>query len=151
MENVYIDANNHLIVVLSNGKKIDAGEANTSQPGTSEPGTTETVKYTIVFKDFDGKELKRESVESGKNATPPANPIRNGYIFNGWSGKYTNVTANADIIAPSMTGGSAASWSFTIGDDETLVINGENGSLPTFKPGSIPLSNPEEVKIVTDI
>ena len=50
-----------------------------------------------------------------------------------------------------MTGGAASSWSFSIGEDETLVISGGNGSLPTFNPGSIPLSNPKEVKIVTDI
>lgn len=58
---------------------------------------------------------------------------------------------SGDIVAPSMTGGAAASWSFTIGDNETLIINGDNGSLPKFSPGSIPLSDPEKVKIVTDI
>ena len=58
---------------------------------------------------------------------------------------------SGDIVAPSMTGGAASSWSFSIGEDETLVISGGNGSLPTFNPGSIPLSNPKEVKIVTDI
>ena len=55
--------------------------------------------YTVTFKDWNGNVLKTETVENGGNATPPPNPTRVGYTFSGWSGNYTNVTANVDIIA----------------------------------------------------
>ena len=56
-------------------------------------------KYTVTFVDWDGKKLKEEVVEKGKNATPPTNPSRPGYSFTGWSGNYTNVQGNITIMA----------------------------------------------------
>lgn len=55
--------------------------------------------YTVIFKDYDGTVLKTESVQSGTDATPPANPTRDGYTFAGWDGSYTNVTTNKEIVA----------------------------------------------------
>ena len=59
----------------------------------------EAVTYTVTFQDWDGTELKTETVNEGEDATPPANPTRDGYTFNGWSGNYTNVHANETVIA----------------------------------------------------
>ena len=50
-----------------------------------------TITYTVTFVDFDGTVLKTETVESGKNATPPINPTRNNYKFIGWDADYTNI------------------------------------------------------------
>ena len=58
-----------------------------------------SVSYTVTFKDWDGSVLKTQTVASGGSATPPPNPTRDGYTFSGWSGNYTNVTADVDIIA----------------------------------------------------
>lgn len=58
-----------------------------------------SVLYTVTFKDWDGSVLKTQTVASGGSATPPPNPTRDGYTFSGWSGNYTNVTADVDIIA----------------------------------------------------
>lgn len=55
--------------------------------------------YTVVFKDYDGTVLKTETVISGKDATPPEAPTREGYTFRGWSGIYTAVTQNTEILA----------------------------------------------------
>ena len=55
--------------------------------------------YTVTFKDWDGTILKTESVGYGGNATPPADPSRDGYTFIGWSGSYTNVTSDREIVA----------------------------------------------------
>lgn len=55
--------------------------------------------YTVTFKDYDGTVLKTETVMSGKNATPPADPKRNGYTFTGWNGTYTAVSQNLEITA----------------------------------------------------
>jgi len=41
-------------------------------------------EYTITFKDYDGTELITETVEHGNQATAPASPTREGYIFRGW-------------------------------------------------------------------
>ena len=53
----------------------------------------------MTFKDFDGNVLKTETVESGNSATPPADPARDGYIFAGWNGNYSNILGETVITA----------------------------------------------------
>lgn len=55
--------------------------------------------YTVTFKDWDGKALKIETVRSGRNANPPTGLSRDGYEFTGWDKLYTNITADATLIA----------------------------------------------------
>ena len=55
--------------------------------------------YTVTFVNGLGTTLKTQTVSHGGNATPPSNPTRTGYTFNGWSGTYTNVTSNRTITA----------------------------------------------------
>lgn len=90
--NAYINSEVHLILVLSNGTEIDAGYVGVTVTPT--PTT-----YTVTFVDYNGNVLKTETVESGKDATAPADPTRDGYTFIGWSGSYTNVTSNLTITA----------------------------------------------------
>ena len=91
--NAYINDKLHLIMVLSNGTEIDAGYVGVSSGG----GSSET--YTVTFKDYNGATLKTETVAKGGSATPPANPTREGYTFVGWSGSYSNVTADVVVVA----------------------------------------------------
>ena len=56
-------------------------------------------EFTVTFKDFDGRVLKIETVEEGRNATAPNNPTRNGYTFTGWDKSYDNITASITITA----------------------------------------------------
>ena len=74
-----------------------------------------SVSYTVTFKDWDGSVLKTQTVASGGSATPPSNPTRDGYTFSGWSGNYTNVTADVDIKAQYTKNSS--------GGDDTSVKN----------------------------
>ena len=61
---------------------------------------TYTIKtYTVRFLDWNDTVLDTQTINHGSNATPPPNPTRDGYTFTGWSGNYTNVTANVDVIA----------------------------------------------------
>ena len=55
--------------------------------------------YTVRFLDWDGHVLSSQSVAEGNSATPPSDPSRNGYVFKGWNGTYTNISSNVDITA----------------------------------------------------
>ncbi len=60
---------------------------------------TENAKYTVVFADWDGEELKRETVYTGKGATAPADPTRENYTFAGWDVAFDNITAAKTVTA----------------------------------------------------
>ena len=55
--------------------------------------------YTVTFKDYDGTVLGIDTVPHGEAAVLPAEPKRNGFIFSGWSGIYSNVTENSVVTA----------------------------------------------------
>lgn len=56
------------------------------------------VIYVVDFM-FDDELLKRELVVSGKEATAPTAPTRDGHTFNGWNATFTNVTSDLTIVA----------------------------------------------------
>ena len=55
--------------------------------------------YTVTFYGFNNEVLSTQTVEHGGNAAPPAAPEVEGYTFTGWSGSYTNITADTVIYA----------------------------------------------------
>ena len=55
--------------------------------------------YTVTFVDYDGTELKVETVEYGQAATPPANPVRENYYFMGWDSDFSFVTEDMTVTA----------------------------------------------------
>lgn len=57
------------------------------------------VKYTVTFVDWDGTELKKETVEYGKAATAPADPTRAGYRFTGWDKAFDHIIADLTVTA----------------------------------------------------
>ena len=61
--------------------------------------TYEIPNYTVRFLDWNNYVLDTQTINHGSNAIPPNDPIRDGYRFTGWSGTYTNITADTDIIA----------------------------------------------------
>ena len=71
--------------------------------------------FTVRFLDWNNDVLDTQTVDYGGSATPPNNPTRDGYTFTGWSGNYTNVTADVDIIAQYTQNSS--------GGDDTSVKN----------------------------
>lgn len=58
------------------------------------------ITYTVKFIDWDGTVLKQQLVQEGTDATPPSNPVREGYTFTGWlPTTYTDVLEDLDIYA----------------------------------------------------
>ena len=56
--------------------------------------------YTVRFLDFDGRLIKQQTVQEGTAATPPADPVREGYKFTGWlPTTYLDVLEDQDIYA----------------------------------------------------
>ncbi len=57
------------------------------------------VFYNVTFQDFDGTVLKTESVEEGKAATAPSDPLREGYAFIGWNKDFTSIVKDTVVTA----------------------------------------------------
>ena len=54
---------------------------------------------TVIFRDKDGNEILRSSVNDGESVTPPAAPEYEGFRFTGWSADTSGVTADMEVTA----------------------------------------------------
>ncbi|MPM71442.1 hypothetical protein SDC9_118407 [bioreactor metagenome] len=53
----------------------------------------------VTFADYDGTEIKKVDVETGKAATAPKDPTREGYTFTGWDKDFSAVTEDITVTA----------------------------------------------------
>ena len=96
--------------------------------------------YTVRFLDWDNIVIDTQTIISGGSATPPSDPVRDGYRFTGWSGSYTNITADTDItaqyiktyniVASTNVGGSISPSDTTTldeGQSQTYTISANTG------------------------
>ena len=74
-------------------------EERTSRRPSSGSSGSSPVTYTVTFIDYDGRELKVQSVESGKGASAPSDPTREGYTFIDWNVEFNNITSNLTVSA----------------------------------------------------
>ncbi|MCL1896600.1 MAG: InlB B-repeat-containing protein [Clostridiales bacterium] len=96
---------------------------------------TSATMYTVRFIDWDGRLIKTQQVPEGGNATPPPDPVRQGYLFNGWDRDYTNVKANIMVTAlyiPDQTN------SLVPIDPGNNPSTGEGSELGPFQAAGIP-------------
>ena len=88
--------------------------------------------YAVTFVDGLGNEIIVRTVEHGKNATLPANPLRETHNFTGWSGDYTNVTSNRTITAQWTIKTYTVAFVDGLGNEIVVrtVDHGTNATLP---------------------
>lgn len=92
--------------------------------------------FTVTFKDWDGAQLGDvQTVEYGKDATPPADPERAGYRFTGWDGVYTDVKADQVVTAKYIEAAAKTYWVTFVDYDgaeiaKEEVVEGSSASLP---------------------
>ena len=55
--------------------------------------------FNVYFVDWDGTTIIVQTVGYGMDAEAPADPVREGYDFIGWSGSFTGITANTVLVA----------------------------------------------------
>lgn len=115
------------VIVTANDKKMtpDANGVytvtNVKENYTIAVTGFETNKYVVTFKDYDGKVLKTQTVDYGKDATAPAEPARTGYTFTGWDATFTKVTKDITVTA---TYKQVLVTKLTVtGDSKSLAVN----------------------------
>ncbi len=57
-----------------------------------------TIRYDVQFVS-DGQIIETQSVEYGKDATPPANVVKEGYTFSSWDKDFTEIKADTTVNA----------------------------------------------------
>ena len=57
------------------------------------------VTWTVTFVDGQGTTLATRTSIDGGSVTAPADPTRDGYVFNGWDTSFDNVTSNLTVTA----------------------------------------------------
>ena len=93
--------------------QITVGTAN--EKYTAVYGEAASSTYKVTFADYDGRVIDTQSVAAKGSAVPPADPVRDGYVFTGWSGSYTDIQGDITLTAqyekitgPAIIAGSAA-------------------------------------------
>ena len=91
---------------------------------TSQQGGNVTLKakwninsYDVTFLDYDGTELKKESVNYGSQATAPEDLKRTGYTFEKWDKDFDNITEDTVVTAQYLPNEYSVKYDTTGGSD----------------------------------
>ena len=89
-----------VIALLLSGCGSSASRVETP---TGEPVPTPTpnpnASFFVTFVDWDGRTIAIKTAKYGEAATPPPDPERENFIFVGWEGDFSCVTANMAVLA----------------------------------------------------
>lgn len=101
--------------------------------GICECGEKEEVKYTITFKDYDGRVIETISISKGDYINYPKDPIRDGYMFIGWDNNLENI--NSDLVVNALYEKEELKYTITFKDyngDIIEVISISEGAEVTY-------------------
>lgn len=82
---------------LSDNTSSTAEDENNNLSEADKSSGSDPDSVTIVFLDDKGNVLKEENVEKGEDATPPDDPEKEGYKFEGWNYNYEDVQTDLTI------------------------------------------------------
>ena len=93
--------------------------------------------HVVSFVDYDGTVLSRQKVKDGEAAVPPADPVREGYVFLGWNGSWEAVTEDTVITASYVEKSAGAVFTPQVqtGEDGLITVSvglGESAQLSGF-------------------
>lgn len=78
----------------------NAGDAESEKTENGKTGSIDNSDMvSIVFQDEEGNVIKSEEIKKGEDATPPEEPEKEGYKFEGWNYDYDDVQTDL-IITP---------------------------------------------------
>jgi len=132
LENLPADMENHTISVkvydTTKGRQL----IRTSTLGLevyddcrpNESGNQDTY-YSVTFKDTDGNVLAIQSVKKGENAIAPEAPVKEGFVFIGWSGSITNVQSDITVTAKYVVDEPPVYYTVTFKDAEGNILSTE--------------------------
>ena len=112
--------------------------------------TTETNSYEIKWVDYDGRELKTETLEYGQMPSAPGDPYREDtpqytYTFTGWTPEVTTVTGAATYTATYSA--ETRNYTITFVDEDGSTVLDEQvlsyGSTPVYA-GTVPAKEEDD-------
>ena len=134
------DANTNAITVTGGTFTMPASnvtvsatfKAKATEP-TPDPDTPSGTTYTVTFNTNGGSEVASQSVESGKTATAPTSPTKDGYVFKGWytsSDSGTTLSDTAFDFATAITQDITlyAKWEVLPPNSYTVTFDSNGGS-----------------------
>lgn len=108
---------------------------------------------TIVFLDDKGSVIKEENVKKGENATPPDDPEKEGYKFEGWNYDYNDVQTDLtitpmfkEITEPTLV---VKNVTAKAGDEFNVAVSVYNN--PGFLSMLVSINYDEKVLTLTDV
>lgn len=91
--------------------------------------TYEVIKFNVIYLDNDGNTIQEYKVNYGDDAPIPSDPYKDGFVFEGWDIKATNVKEDLNVV------GSFLPFSFDITNGEIVGYSGTNSEV--FIPARI--------------
>jgi hypothetical protein len=112
---------------INNGNPVTITHTESGKTATTDNLMVNTPPtYTVTFKNWNGSELKTETMEHGSGATAPAEPTREGYHFTGWDVDFSNIVSNLTVTA-----------TFVLNEYTLAYTAGANGSISGTTPQTV--------------
>ena len=83
-------------------KQLDWYDGNYDFDSSSANSSSSTISHSVTFINYDGSVIEKQTVEDGKAATPPPDPVKPSdqyydYVFKGWGLDFKKVTRDMTI------------------------------------------------------